>query len=829
MKKIFNLNIYGVSRRIIIGFATIIFAFAISVIFIGKIVNNSQITLDNLFEEHDNSVENLYEFRQIINQTKLSFLNIVYLPKGDLEIKTIQNIHNKQFPKLEKKLLKSLKLWESKYEKKVIISSLKLFNENIKSQKQIIELLPDFESHNNAMLKFQSEEILEIAILPVLDKINNDVQKSLEWHKDEKEKSRQLMTDYFKQLMYVLLIIGFIMTVLGVIATQITASKIAKPLQKMKELIFRLSEGELVSGQKFETKDEIEEISISSNKLIDSMKYNARFAESIGEGMFDLVYEPLSDKDELGYSLKQMNFQIKNLIESLQTTQKQTLLAKNKAEEALISKSQFLSVMSHEIRTPLNAILGMSNLLNDASLSEEQKDYLVTIQFSAKNLLHLINDILDITKLEAGKVIIENVDFNLYNQIQSIQKSHLVAASEKSILLDINSNITANTLYNGDSYRLNQVLNNLINNAIKFTHKGKITIKANVVNSSSSFDTILFEIEDTGIGIPLSKQDIIFESFTQADLNTTRLYGGSGLGLSICKKLIESMGSKIQLTSTVGVGSVFSFELNLPKTIILNSNENILPESNAINVEGKNILLVEDNTINAKVMAGFFKKWKINFELAENGKIATEKVEEGKYDLILMDLQMPIMDGYEATKIIKSKQISTPIIALSAEALHDIKTLLDEFGFNDYVSKPFVPQDLINRISYFTSSEYLANKLQTKDNQLVSFYRYNELANNDSAFLKMILCQVLEEFQIVLTYFEHDLSYINEKKVVLETMFNKIMPSLKMLSLSDLYLSLEKILKIEDADMENSNELKLHIEKSIRAVILELQTKIKNI
>ena len=828
--KIFNQEIvfYGVSRRIILGFASIILFFAVSMFFVRKIVSNSKDTLNQLFEEKDKSVEQINELRRIIILTKLNIVNTVYLPKDEQSQQTLQQLHDVEFPRLKTELLKSIAKWDHHLEKNRTLLDLKLYEQNIKYQHELLKLLPDFESHNNPAAMFQSEDLLEMAILPSLDKIIADVEVTLKWKKSEKEEARQSMNEAYDLMIKVLLFIGFVMTILGLVATQVTANQIAKPLKRMKDTISRLSEGELVSGEIVKTHDEIEEISLSIKKLVESMKYNARYAESIGEGQFDMNYTPLSEKDELGYSLKLMNEKLKELIDSLQTTQQQTLLAKTKAEEALVAKSQFLSVMSHEIRTPLNAILGMSNLLNDAELSDEQQDYLATIQFSAKSLYHLINEILDITKLDAGKVQLEKVEFDLKNQVSNIKKLHEPNALVKHLKINFETNLSDQVRYKGDSFRLNQVLNNFISNAIKFTDEGEINVLVNVIRGNDEYDWVEFKVKDTGIGIAKSKFDLVFESFAQADLNTTRLYGGTGLGLSICKKLIEMMGSDIELESELGKGSCFSFILKLPKVSQTAIN---FPAENApigTSLIGKKILVVEDNSINAKVMAAFLKKWGMQYEIAENGQVALNKVIENEYDLILMDLQMPVMDGYEATKRIKPIKPTLPIVALSAEAFQDIKSLIEEFGFDNFVTKPFEPHDLISKMEYYTSEHFQAKVTNTNQNHLVSFYRYNELSNNDTAFFEMVIKQVLDDFVDLKKLISLENEQLFANKTIVEACFNKLSPSIKMLALNDLHNQLFSFINFNSIEDIDKSTAKLTILQTMQRVIDEIEQKINS-
>ncbi|MEY3450852.1 MAG: hypothetical protein RL711_677 [Bacteroidota bacterium] len=389
------------------------------------------------------------------------------------------------------------------------------------------------------------------------------------------------------------------------------------------------------------------------------------------------------------------------------------------------------------------------------------------------------------------------------------------------------TNIDNNGFYRGDSFRINQVLNNLINNAIKFTEKGEILVEVNIVETGAEFDSVAFKVIDTGIGIAASKLGYVFESFTQADSNTTRLYGGSGLGLAICKKLVALMGSDIVLTSEVGKGSCFSFTLKLPKTNAIQatiSNDNVA-ESTASLVD-KKILVVEDNGINAKLMMAFLKKNGMLPEVAENGLVGVEKASNTSYDLILMDLQMPVMDGYEATKRIKAAKPQLPIVALSAEALQDVKALLDEFGFDDYVTKPFDPKVLLAKLAYFTSAHYQPAILEHKQNHMVSFFRYIELANNDHVFLELILTQVLEEFHVLKTLLHADNETILQQQVRLEQCVLKLSPSIKMFTLSDLLLKLERFLSFQSSEEIAQSGLKPFILETIDTVIEEINFKI---
>lgn len=402
------------------------------------------------------------------------------------------------------------------------------------------------------------------------------------------------------------------------------------------------------------------------------------------------------------------------------TEQKEVKEELIRAEQAAIAKANFLSTMSHEIRTPMNAVLGFTTILLQ-NAREDQIEHLKMIKYSGDNLLVLINDILDFSKIEAGKIDFEKVDFNIKELIYNIQGALLEKARNKGILLKVRFDDKLPEMVVGDPVRLGQILTNLASNAVKFTETGKVMISASVVSQSdeSKSMNIVFEVKDTGIGIPKDKQEFIFESFTQASSETSRKYGGTGLGLAISKRLIELQGSSIQLDSEPGKGSRFSFHLNMdvstPSLVATYVDAN---ESKDLNVQkktlkGLRILIVDDNKINVLLVKQFFKLWNIESDKAENGLIAVEKVQQKDYDLVLMDLQMPVMDGYEATRAIRklkgNKYRALPIIALTASAVGDVKAEVLKSGMNDYISKPFNPETLFNKINFYKESSLTYN------------------------------------------------------------------------------------------------------------------------
>jgi PAS domain S-box-containing protein len=381
------------------------------------------------------------------------------------------------------------------------------------------------------------------------------------------------------------------------------------------------------------------------------------------------------------------------------------ITAKELAEAAVVAKSRFLSTMSHELRTPMNAVIGFTHLLLEQDPLPRQVQYLDILKHSTDNLLLLINDILDFSKIEEGKIEFEQVSFNVLTLLENTRMSMQRQAEEKGIGLLLSAGPAINLEVLGDPLRLGQVLSNLVSNAIKFTQNGQVVISAVLGQNSGEDETIEFSIEDTGIGIEPENLDYIFDHFTQAHSDTTRMYGGSGLGLAITKRLLELQGSRIQLQSEPGKGSRFYFNMRFQKGKEISGSQVSNTVKDLKSLKGARVLVAEDNQVNVTLISIFLKQWQVQFDIAENGLIACQKVKEAEYDLLLMDLQMPVLDGYQAARMIRSladeRYRRLPIIALTASAMLDIREQVLDAGMNDFITKPFNPSDLFAKMQAF--------------------------------------------------------------------------------------------------------------------------------
>jgi len=477
---------------------------------------------------------------------------------------------------------------------------------------------------------------------------------------------------------------------------------------------------------------------------------------------------------------------------------------KKDAEELLRAqktKELFLANISHEIRTPINGIAGMASLLSQNPNANEQTTYLHAIQSAADNLKVIINDILDLASIESGKLKFEKIGFNLNDLLQSLVSTFAFQVSEKHLELKFHLQEEANKIFIGDPVRLNQILLNLISNAIKFTHRGSIFLSCTVKKREAKKTILSFEVRDTGIGIAKDKLHTIFESFSQADASVTRKYGGTGLGLTIVRQLVELQGGSIAVDSKESVGSSFTF--TIPYEIGGQNNiKGKLPKDSTVlkkTLKELSVLLVEDNDINRLYASSILKIWDCKIDIAENGYVALEKIKNGYYDIILMDIQMPVMDGFEATQAIRAglpPKSQVPIIALTANATaKDIDRCLDS-GMNDCIGKPFTPEELYDKLApfYHLARKSTPAKVVARHGKKITDLTYlKTISNNNHKFIQEMVQAFLQSIPKSIEEIRSNTQA--QEWTMLARAVHKVKPSLTLIGLTT---TREKAMKLED-------------------------------
>jgi len=479
--------------------------------------------------------------------------------------------------------------------------------------------------------------------------------------------------------------------------------------------------------------------------------------------------------------------------------------ARIQAEHLARTKETFLANMSHEIRTPMNAIMGMSNQLAKTNLTAQQQFYLETIHAASDNLLNIINDILDLSKIEAGKLGFENIGFELRNVAKRVVQVLGLKAEEKGFLLR-NSSFDENIspVLIGDPYRLNQVLLNLISNAIKFTEKGSVDLSFKLLEDNDTLQVIKISVKDTGIGMDEAFMKLLFDKFSQEYESVSRKHGGTGLGMSICKELIDLMGGSIDAESKKGEGTTISFTVEFKK-----GGATDLPEKDIVDIStdflaGKKVLVTDDNETNRMVAAIILKNFGAEVVEAADGKQAIEAINKYALDIILMDIQMPVMNGFESASAIRLAGNTTPIIALTAEAIKGEREKCIAAGMDDYISKPFKEEEFLNVIAKWLKKDipvakFVAGEASKNETPLYDLSEIKAISRgNDGFVLKMVntFCLQTPKMLQEMTEAYHANNFVRVKEIA-----HKIKPSIDNLEIGPLKLLLKNIENITQAKM----------------------------
>jgi PAS domain S-box-containing protein len=505
--------------------------------------------------------------------------------------------------------------------------------------------------------------------------------------------------------------------------------------------------------------------------------------------------------------------------------------AMQKAEEAVKAKQQFLSNMSHEIRTPMNAIIGFTKVVLKTDLSSKQKEYLTAIKVSGDALIVLINDILDLAKVDAGKMTFEQIPFKLETSIYAMLHLFEIKIQEKNLKLIIEYDHAIPKVLLGDPVRLHQIILNLVSNAVKFTYKGSIIVSVKLLEEDDKKATIQFAVKDTGIGIDNAKMEKIFENFQQASSGTSRLYGGTGLGLSIVKQLVEPQGGKISVQSEVSKGSTFSFTLCFLKTQERAEVELETPKLD-VGIENVNVLVAEDIPLNQLLMKTILDDFGFKCEIASNGEIAIDKLENNHFDVVLMDLQMPKMNGFEATEHIRTIMHSEiPIIALTADVTTVDLAKCKAVGMNDYLAKPVDENLLYSKIVSLIKRQQTPedsvekNSENNSEHKCIDLTYLNHRTKSNPALMMELISLYLEQTPQLVKEMKESMKAKNW--IYLHAVLHKMIPSFAIMGISHNVEEMANKVKEYAKTQQQTNEIPDLIRK-LECTCLEACKELKN-